>query len=169
VKIRGTRKVNLFSILNWQQVYSEKLFHNIRRLRLMAKDFLKLLVYVAFFAVIIMHYGLPINIIRDLYITLRSFILKCKELYQYRMATHNMRERYPNATLEELEATDKLCIICREEMTILTEAEASSSPLVPKKLHCGHIYHFRCLRSWLERQQACPTCRRSVLESMVFF
>jgi E3 ubiquitin-protein ligase synoviolin len=27
----------------------------------------------------------------------------------------------------------------------------------PKKLNCGHIFHFGCLRSWLERQQSCPT------------
>ena len=33
----------------------------------------------------------------------------------------------------------------------------------PKKLPCGHILHFSCLRSWLERQQVCPTCRRPVL------
>lgn len=33
----------------------------------------------------------------------------------------------------------------------------------PKKLPCGHILHFGCLRSWLERQQVCPTCRSSVL------
>ncbi|KAK3079901.1 hypothetical protein LTS18_003636, partial [Coniosporium uncinatum] len=35
--------------------------------------------------------------------------------------------------------------------------------LRPKKLPCGHVLHFACLRSWLERQQACPTCRRPVL------
>lgn len=35
----------------------------------------------------------------------------------------------------------------------------------PKKLPCGHILHFACLRSWLERQQRCPTCRRPVLET----
>jgi E3 ubiquitin-protein ligase synoviolin len=27
----------------------------------------------------------------------------------------------------------------------------------PKKLICGHVFHFHCLRSWLERQQSCPT------------
>jgi E3 ubiquitin-protein ligase synoviolin len=31
-----------------------------------------------------------------------------------------------------------------------------------KKLPCGHILHFGCLKSWLERQQVCPTCRRPV-------
>jgi len=60
--------------------------------------------------------------------------------------------RYPWATPEELAASDKVCIICREE---LVEA---------KKLSCGHMFHFACLRSWLERQQACPTCRASVLQ-----
>lgn len=34
----------------------------------------------------------------------------------------------------------------------------------PKKLPCGHVLHFACLRSWLERQQRCPTCRRPVLD-----
>jgi E3 ubiquitin-protein ligase synoviolin len=32
-----------------------------------------------------------------------------------------------------------------------------------KKLPCGHILHLRCLKAWLERQQACPTCRRPVI------
>lgn len=33
----------------------------------------------------------------------------------------------------------------------------------PKKLPCGHVLHFACLRSWLERQQICPTCRATVV------
>jgi E3 ubiquitin-protein ligase synoviolin len=37
--------------------------------------------------------------------------------------------------------------------------------MTPKKLPCGHIFHFYCLRSWLERQQSCPTCRRTVLDN----
>ncbi|PWY98792.1 hypothetical protein BCV70DRAFT_201584 [Testicularia cyperi] len=49
-----------------------------------------------------------------------------------------------------------------------TMANSSSSSgglnMVPKKLPCGHIFHFHCLRSWLERQQSCPTCRRTVLD-----
>lgn len=36
---------------------------------------------------------------------------------------------------------------------------------VPKRLLCGHIFHFSCLRGWLERQQTCPTCRWSVTET----
>lgn len=32
----------------------------------------------------------------------------------------------------------------------------------PKKLPCGHTLHLGCLKSWLERQQVCPTCRTPV-------
>ena len=36
---------------------------------------------------------------------------------------------------------------------------------VAKKLPCGHIFHLVCLRSWLQRQQTCPTCRIDVLQN----
>lgn len=32
-----------------------------------------------------------------------------------------------------------------------------------KKLVCGHLFHVHCLRSWLERQNTCPTCRALVV------
>jgi hypothetical protein len=82
---------------------------------------------------------------------------------QYHRATHRMNERYPDATASEL-AFDPTCIICRELMVAGSEDEGGLK-LTPKKLPCGHILHFHCLRSWLERQQTCPTCRRSVLET----
>jgi len=46
--------------------------------------------------------------------------------------------------------SDATCIICREEMA------------TAKKLLCGHLFHVHCLRSWLERQNTCPTCRALV-------
>jgi hypothetical protein len=32
-----------------------------------------------------------------------------------------------------------------------------------KKLLCGHLFHVHCLRSWLERQHTCPTCRAPII------
>jgi hypothetical protein len=119
----------------------------------LATDFCRLTVYLIFFSVIFFHYGLPLHIIRDLYQTFRSLLLRVRDLTQYQRATANMEERYPNATEEELALIDRICIICREEMNI------------GKKLPCGHIFHFQCLRLWLERQQICPTCRISVLQT----
>ncbi len=148
-------------------------------------DFLKLITYLVFFAVVMTHYGLPLNVIRDVYVTARSFLTRVRDLVRYRSATRNMDEKYPNATEAELGATsDRTCIICREEMTPAppstqrpgtahtpgpVQAAAAPAPEdpapprpdgpneTPKKLPCGHIFHFHCLRSWLERQQSCPT------------
>lgn len=140
-------------------------------------DFLKLLTYIGFLSLTLTYYGLPINVIRDVYYTARSFITKCNNLMRFRQATRNMNERYPNATQEEMDALiDKTCIICREDMEFRADAarpanEAQNAGAgggpndTPKKLPCGHVFHFHCLRSWLERQQTCPTCRRPVLQS----
>jgi len=126
------------------------------------REFFVLVCYIVFFAVIVHRYGLPLHLIRDLYVTFRSFIQHCRDLIHYKKATRNMNERYPNATAEDLTESDNICIICREEMTI--QADNNSSD-VPKKLRCGHIFHLRCLKSWLERQQSCPTCRCSLLDT----
>ncbi|KDQ57713.1 hypothetical protein JAAARDRAFT_156640 [Jaapia argillacea MUCL 33604] len=146
----------------------------------LATDFLKLSTYLAFCALIITFYGLPLNILRDVYMTASSFITRLRALNRYHTATRNMDQRYPNATEEEMATmSDRTCIICREEMVLPTAAQATvpdggtqaQAPAMdgpnttPKKLPCGHIFHFHCLRSWLERQQSCPTCRRTVLET----
>ncbi|GAA6042125.1 hypothetical protein JCM8097_003119 [Rhodosporidiobolus ruineniae] len=168
----------------------------------LAADFFKLVTYLAFFGLILTYYGLPLNILRDVYLTLRSFLSKIRDLRRYRQATRNMDTLYPNATRDEMEQmTDRTCIICREDMEyrpapgeapVAVPAEgaapvegAQPEPAAPqrdgqrdgqqqeqqprgpndtpKKLPCGHVFHFHCLRSWLERQQSCPTCRRPVL------
>lgn len=92
-----------------------------------------------------------------------------------------MNTRYPDATAQEI-AGDDTCIICREEMrpwpTInpAPEVGADAPPNQsasninersrPKKLPCGHVLHLGCLKSWLERQQMCPTCRRPVVDTL---
>ncbi|KAL2009987.1 hypothetical protein VTN00DRAFT_5794 [Thermoascus crustaceus] len=134
-------------------------------------DFLKLLVYLTFFAILFTFYGLPIHILRDVVVTIRSFCRRIVDFVRYRNATRDMNERYPDATPEEVTRED-VCIICREEMTPWQQLAAADAGrprravperLRPKKLPCGHILHFSCLRSWLERQQNCPTCRRPVV------
>jgi len=139
-------------------------------------DFVKLMVYITFFAILLTFYGLPIHILRDVVVTIRSFARRIMDFVRYRNATRDMNERYPDATPEEV-AREEVCIICREEMvSILPAADAAAEGahppagarrvpdrLRPKKLPCGHILHFACLRSWMERQQNCPTCRRPVV------
>lgn len=132
-------------------------------------DFLKLIVYLGFFGILILFNGLPLHIFRDLYLTFRSFIKRIHDFIQYRNATRDMN-RYPDATAEDLER-DNTCIVCREEMQPWLQPGGEGAQAGrrvderqrAKKLPCGHILHFSCLRSWLERQQVCPICRRPVL------
>jgi E3 ubiquitin-protein ligase synoviolin len=109
---------------------------------------------------------------RDLFLSFRSFFKRVADFVRYRNATRDMNARYPDATPEEV-AREDVCIICREEMRPAPQQNDADGPpqraspmaerMRPKKLPCGHILHFSCLRSWLERQQNCPTCRRPVL------
>ncbi|RPA75634.1 hypothetical protein BJ508DRAFT_418036 [Ascobolus immersus RN42] len=140
-------------------------------------DLLKLLSYIAFFAVVVRSYGVPLHILRDVYVTVRSFVSKIRDFIRYRRAMAQMNLRYPDATAEELERDD-VCIICREQIKVPNAApiigpDGQPQPAPPvvqnqrtraKKLPCGHIFHFACLRGWLERQSRCPTCRRPLLD-----
>lgn len=157
-------------------------------------DFCKLVLYLTFFSVLCMFYGMPIHIIRDVAITVRSFYKRISDFIRYRQATKDMNTRYPDATADEVHRED-VCIICREVMHASQRLHEASDPqssqshpgandhernrynntndaalagderFRPKKLPCGHILHCTCLRSWLERQQNCPTCRAPVLVS----
>lgn len=131
-------------------------------------DFLKLSVYITFFFILLIFYGLPLHIMRDVFLTFRSFIKRIGDFMRYRTATRDMNDRYPDATAEEV-AREDVCIICRENMTVYVPPAQGQPPdavverMRPKKLPCGHVLHFSCLRSWLERQQVCPTCRATVV------
>lgn len=141
-----------------------------------------------------MFYGMPIHIIRDVAITVRSFYKRLSDFIRYRQATKDMNTRYPDASADEIQRED-VCIICREVMNATqrpygaTDSHSSKSHLEannhdrnrqnnsdgairagnerfrPKRLPCGHILHYTCLRSWLERQQNCPICRAPVIVS----
>ena len=115
-------------------------------------DLFQLFVYLIFFAIVLSFYGIPLHIVRDLYNTFGNFKKRIADFIRYRRVIVHMNTRFPTATAEELENVDATCIVCREEM---------AHPHA-KKLPCGHIFHFDCLRSWLEENTTCPTCRNPV-------
>ncbi|MEW5304679.1 MAG: hypothetical protein WDW36_007273 [Sanguina aurantia] len=115
-------------------------------------DLLHLSVYVVFFVIVFMHYGLPLHLMRDLYSTFNNFRSRIQQFLRFRQVTARL-DRFPDATPADLERCAGVCIICREDM----------GPGGPnKRLSCGHVFHINCLRSWLGQQQICPTCRASV-------
>ena len=86
------------------------------------------------------------------YTVTSSFYKRVRDLIFARRITFTLNERFAVATAEELTNGDNTCIICRDEM-------ASAI-----KLTCGHMFHKGCLRTWLEQQQSCPTCRANLLD-----
>uniref|UniRef100_A0A671QRL0 E3 ubiquitin-protein ligase AMFR n=1 Tax=Sinocyclocheilus anshuiensis TaxID=1608454 RepID=A0A671QRL0_9TELE len=68
----------------------------------------------------------------------------------YLRVIDNMESRFAVATPDELLANNDDCAICWDSMT------------TARKLPCGHLFHNSCLRSWLEQDTSCPTCRMSL-------
>ncbi|KAG5926271.1 hypothetical protein E4U42_003472 [Claviceps africana] len=128
-------------------------------------DMIKLGIYIVFFFMLLRFYGLPIHIMRDLFMTSRDFIKRLNALLRYRRAIKELN-RYPDASVEEL-LQENTCIICREDMRPWDPVNQPGAVdrTRPKKLPCGHVLHLGCLKSWLERQQVCPTCRSPVSTS----
>lgn len=103
-------------------------------------DILQLCAYMSFFTYIHIVYALPLHIIRDMYMTIRRLQKHYTEYLRYKQLMATMNERFPDATWEEMNLADRTCIICREDMQHA------------KKLACGHLFHSKCLLSWLKRQ-----------------
>jgi len=118
-----------------------------------ATEVVRFLSYVVFFSIIFTYYGMPLHIVRDLWMSYVNLKRRLVIFNKYRHLTANMNERFPDATPEELVACEHTCIICRDLMEAGPEA---------KKLPCAHIFHLNCLRLWLQQQQSCPTCRADI-------
>jgi len=159
----------------------------------LATDLLHLTGYAAFFAAVAAGHGLPLHLLRDVWWTARSLRDRARSFLAYRAASAGLEARLADADAEDLARCGGVCIVCREEMGAAgggggaaagqaAAAEngggAGGAPPQPpprpppriapagpraKRLPCGHAFHVRCLRSWLERQQACPICRAPVM------
>ena len=88
-------------------------------------DFVKLMIYIVFFTVSITFNGLPMHIMRDVYMTFASFSKRVADYVAYRKATSDMNSRYPDATTEEIRGD--ACIVCRESMVAWDETPATAA------------------------------------------
>ncbi|CAL2243434.1 unnamed protein product [Prunus armeniaca] len=93
-----------------------------------------------------------LNIRVNICALLSAIVKRIKGFVKLRKALGALHAALPDATSEELRTYDDECAICREPM-----AKA-------KKLHCSHLFHLACLRSWLDQGlneiYSCPTCRK---------
>jgi len=112
-------------------------------------DGLKFVIYAVFFSLVFVYYGLPIHIVRDVWMAFQNFEKQLRSFIRYLRLTMNLDTRFPDAIEEELQTAGD-CLICREGMERA------------KKLPCGHLFHLDCLRLWLQHQQTCPLCRADI-------
>lgn len=75
---------------------------------------------------------------------------RLKKHKNYLRVVRHMESNYPMTSPEEMENNSENCAICWDYM------ESA------RKLPCGHFFHNSCLRSWLEQDSSCPTCRMSL-------
>ncbi|XP_010035025.2 E3 ubiquitin protein ligase RIN2 [Eucalyptus grandis] len=126
-------------------------------------DMATLLTAVGHYVLIWLLRGMPLHIVDVvLFLNIRALlsaiIKRVKGFIKLRTALATLHAALPDATSEELQAYDDECAICREPM-----AKA-------KRLHCRHLFHLGCLRSWLDQglndAYSCPTCRKPLFVSI---
>ena len=137
-----------------------------------ASALLRSVSYISFIYLLTFHSGLslPISLLQGTYSSLRQAYSEITQLLSFIELSKKFESQLPTATKQELEATDNLCIICREDMYSHDDyQETFKKPLnsrkYAKKLRCGHILHMGCLKEWLERSDSCPLCRNKVFDS----
>lgn len=82
----------------------------------LSSDLSRFALFGLFFGIVTSKYGIPIHLIRGLYVSYLTLKSRFKQYMLYRNLVNLLRDRFPNATQEELDAVDNTCIICREEM-----------------------------------------------------
>jgi E3 ubiquitin-protein ligase synoviolin len=88
----------------------------------------KFFFYVTFFAIVMTYYGLPINLIREVYVSFQALKQRLTAFGKYRQLMASMN-RFANPSAEELEE-ERTCIICRDEMNVETAKRLPG---------CGHM------------------------------
>ena len=101
----------------------------------LSSDLIRLFLYMLFFTLICHFYGLPIHLMRELYVTFATLKDRIRKFIDYRRLTHNMNERFPDATPEEIRAADPTCIVCREDMTTAKKYGATLSCTLRHRSH----------------------------------
>lgn len=104
----------------------------------------------------------PFHMIGSCWVSISKFYKKMTDFIHFLKNAKRLDNYLENAVEAELEGSNSLCIICREDMT--TESIPTGHRLRPKKLKCNHIIHLGCLKSWLEISQLCPMCRAKVFD-----
>eukprot|EP00467_Chlorarachnion_reptans_P009329 CAMPEP_0114507480 /NCGR_PEP_ID=MMETSP0109-20121206/12037_1 /TAXON_ID=29199 /ORGANISM="Chlorarachnion reptans, Strain CCCM449" /LENGTH=460 /DNA_ID=CAMNT_0001686245 /DNA_START=599 /DNA_END=1981 /DNA_ORIENTATION=- len=110
-------------------------------------DLLRLFLLLTFFMIICAYYGLPIHLIREVWVTFYGLRERIVKFIRYRRLLRVL-DHFPAASEEE--RADIHCTICLDSMHSAV------------KLPCSHVFHKHCLYTWLFNSQRCPNCVREI-------
>lgn len=55
---------------------------------------------------------------------------------------------------------NSLCAICLEEMGKVEDSQVKGKADLVRMLPCSHIFHDKCITSWIPKKPRCPVCQR---------
>lgn len=133
-----------------------------------------LFINLSYFSFCVVSYRRPI-VTSHILVTSHSLLTRLRDFLHHRIALKEINAQYSDATTEQV-VQAKECAICWEIMWIWRRDHAVGAPTDgrytraacrkqasrPKRLPCGHVFHFGCLQRWFERQPVCPLCRSPV-------
>jgi len=115
-------------------------------------DLLRLFLLLTFFMIICAYYGLPIHLVREIWVTFYGLRDRISKFIRYRRLLRVL-DRFPAAQPEEL--VDTRCTICLDNMS------------AGVRLPCSHVFHKHCLYTWLFNSQRCPNCVREIPTTLI--
>ncbi|TGZ78538.1 hypothetical protein EX30DRAFT_359766 [Ascodesmis nigricans] len=66
-------------------------------------------------------------------------------------------DKLPRVKVTEAQAVEGIdCAVCKDELNVGEEV---------CQLPCKHVYHFDCVKTWLEAHNTCPICRSPITEN----
>ncbi|GME74204.1 unnamed protein product [Ambrosiozyma monospora] len=89
------------------------------------------------------------------------FFRKFKELTESLRVPLELQKNLQDPSVEEVKKAE-VCSICYDDLSL--HIDDNTDRHYPKKVHCGHIYHFGCLKRWLRRSNKCPFCSSKVID-----
>lgn len=103
---------------------------------------------ICFFAAIFLYwYTLPLHILPSSYLSLKILVVKSRNLLNFK------KNQIILGKLQIPLDYDYNCIICFDDFDNCQST---------RQLACGHIYHFYCIKNWLDYSRKCPICRENV-------
>lgn len=107
------------------------------------------------FSVIFLYlYTFPLHILPSSYLSLRVLILKTRCLVDLKKRQFKLQKLLvpPNDSL----LNQNKCIVCFEEFS----TDHGKDVRVLK--NCNHLFHYGCLKNWIDYSSCCPICRKKI-------